>query len=641
MRSERAAWWPAVLICAAALAAYSNSFTAGFVLDSQSRILEDPRITAATPENLKLILTRDYWYPQSGGGIYRPLATLSFLFNYAILGDGQRPLGYHVLNLLLHWLNIALLFQMARKVSGDAAVAAAAAAVWALHPIATEAVTNIVGRADLMSTAAVLGALLCHMPEKSRPAALAAITAAGIFAKENAVVIPALMALYDFIFSRRPRWMNYAAVAAPLLLFWWARTLVLAQLPAVQFPYVMNPLTGAGFVASRLTAIGIIGRYLALLVWPARLSADYSYNQIPLAGWQDWRVLLTIAVCAAAIALAARRRVTLFFVLFFFAALVPTSNLLLRIGSIMAERFLYLPAVGFAVCVAFYKPARIAAMALAVVLGARTFVRNRDWQTNESLMASAVNVSPESFKTHWSMAYLMGNRNLDLAIQEIDQAAAILDRLPDERNAAAVYDLAGELYRIKGDESRNPIWYRASLEALERGVRIDRAEQEHRRRQEAARGQAAVPLEHLGRQSLYRHLGITRLHLGETDKAAEALEFARSLNPGDPAVYVNLAAAYGDDARRRLGIVLQGVALAVQPAPLIEELARAYPLVESEVCPVASVPELLRLQRQCPKLHGHLCASQREAARWLAENRYPAEAEKTERQARGALGCAP
>src|SRR5262245_32821009 len=112
MRIDPAHWAPVVVICAATLIAYSNSFSAGFVLDSQSRVLEDPRITAVTAENLKLIWTKDYWYPQSGGGIYRPLSTLSFLFNYAILGDGRNPIGYHVLNLLLHWLNIALLFQL-------------------------------------------------------------------------------------------------------------------------------------------------------------------------------------------------------------------------------------------------------------------------------------------------------------------------------------------------------------------------------------------------------------------------------------------------------------------------------------------------------------------------------------------------
>src|SRR5438874_1901899 len=125
MRNDSAAWLPAALICAATLIAYSNSFSSGFVLDSQSRILEDPRITAATAENLKLILTKDYWYPTTGGGLYRPLATLSYLFDYAIVGNGRSPAGYHAVNLLLHWLNIALLYRIALGLFGEMSSAAA------------------------------------------------------------------------------------------------------------------------------------------------------------------------------------------------------------------------------------------------------------------------------------------------------------------------------------------------------------------------------------------------------------------------------------------------------------------------------------------------------------------------------------
>ena len=125
-----------------------------------------------------------------------------------------------------------------------------------------------------------------------------------------------------------------------------------------------NPLVSAGFWTARLTAVKVVGKFLWLFLWPARLSADYSYNAVPLFGWrasswEDAKALVALAVVLGAallaVVLAVRWRRTgkplLFFLVFFFVALSPTSNLIVLIGSIMAERFLYLPSVGLAGCV--------------------------------------------------------------------------------------------------------------------------------------------------------------------------------------------------------------------------------------------------------------------------------------------------
>src|SRR5689334_12367618 len=73
------ALWAAILL------AYSNSFSAGLILDNSAIILRDPRITAAAAGNVSRILKSEYWYTQSGNGLYRPLTTLSYLFNFAVL----------------------------------------------------------------------------------------------------------------------------------------------------------------------------------------------------------------------------------------------------------------------------------------------------------------------------------------------------------------------------------------------------------------------------------------------------------------------------------------------------------------------------------------------------------------------------
>ena len=148
------------------LVAYSNSFQAALVFDNASVIGADPRIRAATPENVEFILTGRYWYVNTSAGLYRPFTTFSYLLNYAVLGNGPRPAGYHIVNFVLHEVNVALVYALGVLVFGETAPALALAAIWGLHPLLTESVTNIVGRADLLAALGVLAGLLCHVKRR-------------------------------------------------------------------------------------------------------------------------------------------------------------------------------------------------------------------------------------------------------------------------------------------------------------------------------------------------------------------------------------------------------------------------------------------------------------------------------------------
>ena len=437
--------WRLLALGGLVLVAYSNSFQAALVFDNASAIGEDPRIRAATPQNIESILKGRYWYGSGARAAttpwYRPLTTFSYLVNYAVLGNGPRPAGYHWVNLALHEVNVALVYVLGILVLGEIAPALALAAIWGLHPLLTEAVTNIVGRADLLAAFGVLAGLLCHVKGASAAgrrrvawlAGLAGAQAIGLFSKENAAVLPGIMLLYDLTWPERATWRRrvaaYAAVALPIVAYLFLRSGL--HWHAV-IEVTENPLVSAGFWTTRLTAVKVIGKYLWLFVWPARLSADYTYNSIPLFGWRVWnwedaKALIALAVCLGAallvVLLAVRWRRTgkplLFFLVFFFVALSPTSNLIVLVGSTMAERFMYLPSVGLAGCVVAAicalgqrrfpkRPAavRVAWAALGLLclaLTARTYARNFDWQDERSLWASTVEVCPGSARARYSL----------------------------------------------------------------------------------------------------------------------------------------------------------------------------------------------------------------------------------------------
>ncbi|HTM49074.1 MAG TPA: glycosyltransferase family 39 protein, partial [Bryobacteraceae bacterium] len=340
-------------VIAVAFLAYSNSFDAPFLVDNDPIILKDARIQSVTPDHIRRILTDQYW-PLAVAGLYRPLATLSFLFNYSILGNGANPAGYHWFNLILHSINIGLVYTLGLLLFERAAAALLLSALWGLHPVQTEAVTNIIGRADMLGAFGVLAALLAHHkalrssgPRKAAWVGAAALAVAiGMFSKESAIVAIAVIGLYDITFGQgswRSRAPSYVAVLVPCLAFLYVRSRVFADAADLRFPFTDNPLTGAGFWTARMTAVKVIGKYFGLWIWPARQSFDYSFNEIPLFGWslatwEDWKAVIALLACAALVIVAVRsfrgNKRVFYFIGFFFATLSPASNLILLIGSV-------------------------------------------------------------------------------------------------------------------------------------------------------------------------------------------------------------------------------------------------------------------------------------------------------------------
>jgi hypothetical protein len=179
-------------------------------------------------------------------------------------------------------------------------------------------VTNIVGRADLLACLAILSGLLMYLKSTEsaglRKAAwllgLMAVTTLGVFSKESGVVILGLIVLYEITWwkeRRQVRGLAYGCVATgvPILAMLYRRSLVMVAAGPMVVLFTDNPLTNASFVQSRLTAVSVIAKCLWLLVWPVKLSSDYSYNQIPLAtgaphDWIAWIVVLAVTIAAIA-----------------------------------------------------------------------------------------------------------------------------------------------------------------------------------------------------------------------------------------------------------------------------------------------------------------------------------------------------
>ena len=666
-------WFAALWVCS--ILPYLNSFRDGLAFDNSLAIQIDPRVHAATWANVHTIWTTDYWHNISSSGLYRPLTTLSYLFNYAVLGNGTNPAGYHILNSILQAINVSLVYWLGLEIFEEIAPAFAIAALWAVHPLLTESVTNIVGRADELAAVAVLAGLLFHIRAGKAGgwrrygwlAALAAVVGIGMFSKESAVVVVAIMLLYDVAFpgNWRQRVSGYAAAVIPIAYYLNVRAGVFAHRSPGEFPVVDNPLVGADFWAARMTALKVIGKYLWLYVWPAQLSSDYSYNQIPVA--VDWKAVLSLAVCCAGVAAAlvcywkGKRlpyRAIFFFVFFFFVTLAPTSNVFLLIGTIMAERFLYLPSIGLAACLVMavfwaarrFAPQRsdvVAAAVMAVLalpFAARTFARNFDWLDDRTLALASVKAAPGSFKTHLGVAHdeLESKKpNLDFAVREAERSVAILADLPDVESSPRAHHTAGEAYRRKGDATpdgpERQQWYRKALNVLLLGKRIDLAAKARLQELNSRHGLTVISV---GWEPLYLELGRVYLRLGELDKALEELQYGCSIKP-HAEFFEEMSRAYrlkGDNRQAEITL-MEGLVTDPSATLFASELVDLYSKSEPQSCAVRRGPAGASLELGCPVVHEELCAAARNVTIRNATSGRRDEAVATARTAVQEMGC--
>lgn len=690
-------WMPHLAVVftlmAITLLTFANTFhNTGFALDNKFIIVEDPRLREASERNVRLIFTQDYWWPKAVSGLYRPLTTLSFLFNYSILGNKEVATGYHIINYAVHTLNAILVYYIVLVLMNNFWPAFFTAAVFATHPINVESVTNIVGRADMLATFTLLAGFLFYLKSTTVAGArkipwllaLTVITTIGIFCKETAIVVLGVIGLYDITYRlepKHPNWLlnlflnfrdfflkGYVALIPPLFALWYVRKVVFAQLRPPELPFVDNPLVDAEFWTARMTAIKVIGKYFLLLVWPQRLSCDYSYNQIPIITWhfntwEDWKAIIAllavVAVALVAIRNYSRNKAVFFFVILFFGTFLPTSNMFPKlgdplfeketwvIGSIMGERFMYLPSIGFAGClvIAVYALGRRlipklnvtpwilriwlqvfarGLLSLMVIgFGIRSFIRNDDWENDVKLWSKDVQTAPDSFKTHKSLAYALyeqdpEGKNIDRIIEEGEKALAVTDR------TQIVMLHLGAYYRIKGDtlaqrgldgsvvttpESKQ--WYEKSVAVLQRAIPLDRAFNDDMRRKELKRGKRADLIPDIGNHEIYWNLGISYMRLGKHQEALDAYAYMRHLSPLNADAYLSIASVFlaANDLNQAAVPLIQALLLDNTRQEALRYLVEVYKQIDKQGCAVDRSFAQAKLDISCPIVKQHMCTA--------------------------------
>ncbi|EDV91013.1 protein O-mannosyl-transferase TMTC4 [Drosophila grimshawi] len=488
-----------VLICLICYG-YGGLSGAKFVFDDTVAIVKNKNVNSL-PTNWSAIFSHDFWgaplLSADSHKSFRPLTTLMFHYEYAMLGLNAAHMKF--LNLLLHCVNTLLMWRLVRSFYIDYVNverwAMISAALFAVHPVHTEAVSGVVGRAELMFALIHLLCLLLTVATIDTRGEIGVslimfLTAVGMLFKESAITIPLSCAILDYfqngtyllperlqrrVVLNRLRYQTYfwGSLVLLVLRLWWQ------NFEAPDFKPVDNPIAYSEYLMTR----GMSQQYLFvvnfwLLLCPQWLCFDWALGCVSLVRTiYDLRMQAVIAFYSFILVAATNFRRLAGLMLALCMMVIPflPASGIVRVGFVIAERTLYVPSIGFCLMSVYgflycyhnyginvYMRTFLQAMLMLLfaVLMLRTRQRAAEWLNEEKLFTSALLVCPNNAKVHYNIARLATDTgNSSRAFQHYHKA---IELYPGYESA--LMNL-GNLYREHGNLRTAEKYIRAALKA--------------------------------------------------------------------------------------------------------------------------------------------------------------------------------
>ncbi|XP_060089653.1 protein O-mannosyl-transferase TMTC4 isoform X2 [Heteronotia binoei] len=490
-------YWAKIVVGLLSVICFADSYDGDFVFDDSEAILNNKDLRAETP--LGDLWHHDFWGSKLSSNTshksYRPLTVLTFRINYFLAG-GFYPLGFHAINIILHCVISVVIVDVfsillgglqytgkGRRLNLVPKSSLLAALLFAVHPVHTECIAGIVGRADLLCALFFLLSFLgyCRALKESKegtPFSVAWILlsvllgAVAMLCKEQGITILGLNALFDAVvinklnilevvlkILRKDKSLESLVVFRKGLLF---RTAILLCGGATMlyirwrimgtgppaFTEVDNP---ASFADSLFVRAINYNYYYSLNAWlllcPWWLCFDWSMGCVPLIkSVTDWRIIALAVLWFCLIALmgqalcsedSQKRRILTLGLGFLIIPFLPASNLFFRVGFVVAERVTYLPSIGYCMLITYgfsllskqakRKKLLVAALLVLLLINVwRCVIRSNQWRSEEQLFRSALSVCPLNAKVHYNVGKNLADKgNQSAAISYYREAVRL------------------------------------------------------------------------------------------------------------------------------------------------------------------------------------------------------------------------
>jgi len=470
--------WKIVLLCVVvfivAFAVYANTIGSDFIWDDEYLILNNSQIKSFSHLG-NVFKTYVGYGSENINTFYRPIQELSNMIDYFLWG--LEPFGFHLTNVILHSLVAVMVFIFIFNITGNTPASFIAALFYAVHPVHTEAVAYIAGRADSLYSLFMLLSLVFFI-RSVKPAPrgvkgnLGSYAASLIFfvlsflSKEMGLIAPLLVFLYMFYFLRgtendhlfkmyKWRWVPYLLI---VMIYGALRATVLnfSDIAPVS-AFVKIP-----FIYRMLTFFRTLFVYFRLLIFPSDLHMERAISIT--RSIFNLEAVLALLMMGGIVWIAyktyrSNKRMISFAIAWFFANLLPISNIV-PINSFLAEHWIYMASIGPFMLLGLglvwvwkkIPPKGISlktVFVLAIVSILSLYMtaairRNRDWKDEISFFHSTLKYHPRNARLYLNLGNTYYEKEeIDKAIEQYQKAINI------NKKYAVAYGNIGSAYLNK------------------------------------------------------------------------------------------------------------------------------------------------------------------------------------------------
>ncbi|NTW32153.1 MAG: tetratricopeptide repeat protein [Bacteroidetes bacterium] len=448
-------WAPYAILLFTALL-YSKAIFNGITnFDDDFYIIKNPFIRDFSWHGIKAIFTSFY------SSNYHPLTTLTYLFEYSWFG--LNPLPYHLLNVLLHLLNVLLIFKFIEKLSGKKVTALVVSLLFAVHPMHVESVAWISERKDVLYSMFYLLSLFAYMRyletgfrTKQYVAALMFFLAS-LFSKSAAVTLPVLLIAID-IYKGRKINIKLILEKSPFFLLSLIFGIVTLFSQGIGGS-ISNSVLSYGFINKIFLLSYAVSFYIIKLIAPFNLCAMHYFPDLKGGAlpWQYYLSLPFLLVIAWLLIKITSFRKEMLFGVFFFLITISVMLQIVSVGSALtAERYTYISYIGF-----FYIAGQLISCTekkqqkivigifslFIIMFSVQTWNRIKIWKDSKTLTADLIEKNPDVYYGYWLRGNLRNTEgNLEGALQDYNKAILLNPAFEDSYyNRGHVLDDLGDV----------------------------------------------------------------------------------------------------------------------------------------------------------------------------------------------------
>ncbi|MCH7725445.1 MAG: tetratricopeptide repeat protein [Planctomycetes bacterium] len=429
---------------------YLNSLTNGFVWLDRPEILEGRLLIDSWSELIHVA-----WYDDNNySGYHRPIYNAIHSFDFLIWKEN--PFGYHLSSVVLHMLNVILLYYLLSNVTSRVRISFYVALFWGLHPVNTAAVSLIHSKADLLVTFYSLGTFIVSflsvhrdrntMAARCLPVLAGILYLLALLSKETALVCPLVLMV---ILLPREKKSDVCAAARN------SYVLLLAVFGIVTVAYILHRLLLVSFDTPE-NKMPLLDRMLTVIpVYVGYITRSLSTIELTTNDavliWRHYgmifpiTLLLFVIVLAVQILVAVKNRECLPGILWFNLYLLPVAQVF-PILNFRADRFLYIPSIGFIwATVVFvenmvarfrrknggviFRSLQLLVLVIAGYFSIRIWERNKDFEHDDVFFEDVAGKYPECREAHSFLALeYLSRDDLDRAEDAFQKALAKDDR---------------------------------------------------------------------------------------------------------------------------------------------------------------------------------------------------------------------